>query len=169
MARDATLTRSSARSRELMMHGRSGLEFGNVGLRAPHAKRRGAKRKLARAIVGVLGDQSHAGRILVSHAVRSFKVQERGIRGRVTSGSKADGDTLFAQEVIRAHDVIDACHLMVDVLHAMTSRGKQRDLVMHFIDTQQWRLAYPVTDLGATRASPERLVAGRRRGIQPNV
>ena len=54
------------------------------------------------------------------------------------SGPELDAHVAFAQEVVSAHDVVDARDLVVHVLRAWWRR-EQRDLVADFVDPEQWR------------------------------
>jgi len=76
---------------------------------------------------------------------------------------------LFAQEIPRAHHVVDRLDLVVDVLHAGVGAREKRDRMVDFIDTQQRRRAEPVADARVEDARPERLVAHGVRRAQTDV
>ncbi len=85
------------------------------------------------------------------------------------TGAELDGYAALAQQVIGPHDVVDAFHLMVDMLHARIGRREQRDLVMDLVDAQQRRIADAVADLRAQQAGPEFFVAARVERAQADV
>src|SRR5712691_7769502 len=92
----------------------------DVRQRAPHAERFGRERELPRPIAGFfLGqDMLHADRVFVDHLVGSLEIEEARRRGRMPPGPEDDLHALVAQEVIRAHHVVEVLDLVVDVLHA---------------------------------------------------
>src|SRR6202046_5745191 len=83
--------------------------------------------------------------------------------------AEADAHVLLTQEVVRAHDVVDALDLVVDVLDASSLRGKQGDTVVYRIDSQQRRIAYPVAHTSATYRRPEHFVLAWRDRMEPDV
>jgi len=87
----------------------------------------------------------------------------------VPSGAEHDPDLPLAQETIRAHHVVGALHLMVDVLDAGAIGREQRNRVMHFVDAQQRRIADAVAHARVADPRPERLVAGGIRRAQADV
>src|SRR6266496_4970715 len=101
----------------------------DVRQRAPHAERLGRERELPRPVRGFLLGQDvlHADRVFVDHLVGSLEVKEAGRRGRMPPGPEDDFHALVAQEVIRAHHVVEVLDLVVDVLHARMGRGEQSE------------------------------------------
>ena len=81
-------------------------------------------------------EAANAGRIFIDHAIGTFEIQKTRARGRVPAGSEHDSYALRLQLVPGAHDIIDRLHLMIDMLHARMFCWKDRDLVVHFIDSQ---------------------------------
>src|SRR5712671_1003417 len=69
-------------------------------------------------------------------------------------------DALSLQEMIGAHHVVAGRDLMVDMLDSGTVRWKQRDRMVHLIDTQQRGIADTIGDAGVANMSPELLIAG---------
>src|SRR5712691_9709340 len=143
----------------------------DVRQRAPHAERLGRERELPRPIAGFfLGhDVLHADRVFVDHLVGSLEVKEAGRRGRVPPGPEDDFHALVAQEVIRAHHVVEGTHVVVDVLNAWMGRGEQSEGVMDCVHAQQGRIADPVRHPGVQEPRPERLVSRSVGGAQPDV
>src|SRR6202789_648071 len=87
----------------------------------------------------------------------------------MTARSEAHLDVLLTQEVVRAHDIVDAFNLMIDVLNSGPRRGKQCHSVMHGIDAQKWSLADPIADACITKCGPEFLILARRNGMQSDM
>ncbi|MCY1244894.1 hypothetical protein D9M72_579940 [compost metagenome] len=85
------------------------------------------------------------------------------------SRTEQDADPPFAQEVVRPHQVVDAFYLVVDMLDAGVSGREQRDFVVDLVDSQQRRLADPVTYLCIAKPRPERFVARRIGRAQADV
>lgn len=80
-----------------------------------------------------------------------------------------DAHAALFQQVPGAHHVIEARHLVIDVLHAVPRRREQRHLVVDLVDAQQRRLADAVAHAGAEFLRPEPLVARGIRGAQSDV
>src|SRR6266704_2413396 len=108
----------------------------DVRQRAPHAERLGRERELPRPVRGFLLGQDvlHADRVFVDHF-----------------------HALVAQEVIRAHHVVEVLDLVVDVLHARMGRGEQGERVMDRVHAQEGRVADPVRYSVVQEPRPERL------------
>src|SRR5712691_4513292 len=86
----------------------------DVRQRAPHAERLGRERELPRPVRGFLLGQDvlHADRVFVDHLVGSLEVKEAGRRGRMPPGPEDDLHALVAQEVIRAHHIVEVLDLV---------------------------------------------------------
>src|SRR5262249_59631434 len=80
-----------------------------------------------------------------------------------------DANLPLAQEAERAHHVVGALHLVIDVLDAGAIGREQRDRVMHFVDPQQRRVADAVAHARIAYLRPERLVARGVRRAQADV
>ena len=65
------------------------------------------------------------------------------------AGAETDAHALALQPVSGAHQVVDAQHLVIDMLHAGTRGGEQGDAVVHPVDAQQRCGADAVADAGA--------------------
>src|SRR6266700_976358 len=143
----------------------------DVRQRAPHAERLGSERELPRPVLGFLLGQDvlNADRVFVDHLVGSLEVKEAGRRGGMPPGPEDDFHALVAQEVIRAHHIVEVFDLVVDVLHAGMGRGKQGERVMDRVHAQQGRIADPVRHPGVQEPRPERLVSRSVGGAQPDV
>src|SRR6266702_1519088 len=133
----------------------------DVRQRAPHAERLGRERELPRPIAGFFlwQDVLHADRVFVDHLVGSLEVKEAGRRRRMPPGPEDDFHALVAQEVIRAHHVVEVLDLVVDVLHARMGRGEQGERVMDRVHAQEGRITDPVRHPGVQEPRPERLVS----------
>src|ERR1700692_1039069 len=85
------------------------------------------------------------------------------------SGTKANPNVLFPQDVPGAHDVVDAFDLVIYVLNAALWRRQQCDFVMHSVDTQQSRVTDPVAHARAQHRGPEGFVTLRIGRTQSDV
>src|SRR5712692_10912310 len=87
----------------------------------------------------------------------------------MAAGPERDLHAVRAQEIPRAHDVIDRRDLEVDVLHPRLIGWKHGDLVVHGIDPQQRGIADAIADPRVEHLGPERLIALRVGGIQADM
>src|SRR5712691_4154484 len=143
----------------------------DVGARAPHAERLRRERELPRPVARFfLGqDVLHAHRIFINHPVGPFEVKKAGRGGRMAARAEYDLHALLAQEIVGAHDVVEILDLVVDVLHAGVRRREQGERVVDGADAQERRVADPVRHARVEEPRPERLVARRVRGAQPDM
>src|SRR5882757_2480448 len=126
------------------------LEFRNIRLGPPRAKGRIGRRKLPRSMSRFIRDVADTARVFVDHPIRPIKIEKHRAGGGMAAGSKADLDVLFAQEVVRTHDIVDAFHLMIDVLNTRPCRREQGHSMMHGIDPQKRRFTDPIADARVT-------------------
>src|ERR1700737_1085048 len=88
-----------------------GFELRNVGDGTPGTVGRVEGRELERPVSFLISDETNPGRIFVNHSIGPFEVQKHRAGGGMPSRPEPDPHVLLAQEIVRAHDVIDAFHL----------------------------------------------------------
>src|SRR5690606_30840030 len=107
--------------------------------------------------------------IFVNHVVRAREVQEHGSGSGMATGPETDGYVALSHDVVSTHDVVNAFHLVIDMLHAWVRRREKRNLVVHFVYAQQGSIANTVTDLGPQQLRPEFFVPPCIKSAQTNM
>ena len=83
--------------------------------------------------------------------------------------SEPNGYALFTQGVPGAHEIVDACNLVIDMLNARERGRKEGDPVMYLVDSQQRCRSDPVAHARIAQFRPEDLVTSGITGAQADV
>ena len=71
--------------------------------------------------------------IFVDHSIWSFEIQEHGTRRGMPTGAENYPYLIFHQKIPRAHNIVEARNLEVDVLNPWRVRREQSDTVVEFV------------------------------------